>query len=314
VYTQSGLQTISQLSATTGIVIPPDNALTFSGTPLSSLLSTSLPNVGSLASGAITGGPTNISGTLTSTLTNTITGGVGALVANASKFGTEAVTAWAKNAGLGNLPNLTNLNVGSISTALNSLPTSLTSLTTNIQGLDVLGKASQFASNFSNPLTSLSNLSNFNIGSLTSAIPNIGSLTSAIPNIGSLTSAIPNIGSLTSAIPGLGSLGSLGGLFGGGGDALVSATKVAAGFTNTVNRSVVNAAVTRIIGSAKVPVPQFGFPSPGAISLNASADITAAQNFLKGLQGQATALVNGQVAAVTNQARSTVTSAITRLI
>lgn len=289
VYTQSGLQTISQLSASTGITLSSTQGSAFADTPLSSLLSTSLTNVGSLASGALnsvtSGALANIS-SLTSKLNNTVIGNVGALVANASKFGTDAVTAWAKNAGLGNLTNLQNMNVGSITTALNSLPTSLTSLTSNIQNLDVLGKASQFATNFSNPLTSLSNLGNFNLSSL----PSLNTLTTGIPNLTSLTSSIPSLSSLgnfgsLSSLPGLGSLGSLGGLFGGGGDSLVSTTKVAAGFTNTVNRSVVDAAVKRIVGNSKVPLPQFDFAST---SLNASADIAAAQNFLQGLKTQGT--------------------------
>jgi hypothetical protein len=299
IYTQSGLQTVSQLSATTGISISSNNATSLS-TSLSSLLSTPLSNAGSLTSGALnsvlSGSLSNISPALTSALTNTVTGGIGALVANASKFGTDAVVGWAQNSGLGSLTNLTNLNLGSISSTLSNLPTSLTNLTNNIQGLDVLGKASEFATNFSNPLTSLSNLGNFNLSSLTSTVPNLSSLTSAIPGIGSLTSVVPNLSSLTSAIPnlsslsslgnfgslaslpGLGSLGDLGGLFGGGGDSLVSATKVAAGFTNTVSRSVVNTAFTQIVGSSKVPIPQFGFPSASASA--GATDIVAAQNIL----------------------------------
>lgn len=301
VYTQSGLQTVSQLSAATGISISSTTAGPLS-TSLSSLLSTKLTNVGSLTSGALnslTGSLSNVSPALTSALTNTVTGSVGALVANASKFGTDAVVGWAKNSGLGSLPNLTNINLGSISSTLNSIPTSLTNLTNNIQGLDVLGKASQFASGFSNPLTSLSNLGNFNLSSLTAGVPNLSSLTSAIPNLSSLTSAIPNLSSLTSfpgigsiaslgnfgsltSFPGIGSLGSIGGLFGGGGDSLISATKVAAGFTNTVNRSVVDAAFVQVLGSSKIPVPSFNFPS--IASLAAKLDISQAQSVLKGLQ------------------------------
>jgi hypothetical protein len=309
VYTQSGLQTISQLSAATGTSILSSNAGSLSAS-LASLLSTSLTDVGSLTSGALSrisaGSLSTISPALTSTLTNTVTGGVGALVANASKFGTDAVVGWAQNSGLSNLTNLPNLNLGSISTALNSIPGSLTNLTNNIQGLDVLGKASQFATNFSNPLTSLSNLGNFNLTSLTSSIPNLTSLTSSIPNLTSLTSVIPGIGNLgslsslgslgnfasLSSFPGLGSLGSIGGLFGGGGDSLVSATKVAAGFTNTVNRSVINTAFTQIVGSSKVPLPQFGFPS--ASVSGAANDISAAQSILSSLgisQSQAINLI-----------------------
>ena len=71
-------------------------------------------------------------------------------------------------------------------------------------------------------------------------------------------------------------------MFGGGGDSLISATKVAAGFTNTVNRSVVDAAFVQVLGSSKIPVPSFNFPS--IASLAAKLDISQAQSVLKGLQ------------------------------
>ena len=185
-----------------------------------------------------------------------------------------------------------------MSSLTSNLP-DLNSLTTNIQNLDVLGKASQFATSFSNPLTSLNNLGNFNLSSLTSGIPSIGSLTSSIPGLSSLTAGLPSLSSLTaglpslsslgnfgslSSFPGLGSLGAISGLFGGGGDSLVSSTQVAAGYSNTVNRATVDAAFTRILGDSKIPTATFDYPSPNSISLNASADITAAQNFLQGLR------------------------------
>ena len=184
---------------------------------------------------------------------------------------------------------------------------SISSLTDNIQNLDVLGKASQFAAGFSNPLTSLNNLGGVDLTSLTAglpslgslSLPSLGSLTSGLPDISSLTSAIPDLGSLTSSLPsisslgnfgslasfpGLGSLGSLGGLFGGGGDSLVSSTQVAAGYSNTVNRATVDTAFTKILGNSKIPGATFDYPSPNSLSLNASADITAAQNALEGLK------------------------------
>ena len=189
-------------------------------------------------------------------------------------------------------------NLPSISSLTSNLP-SISSLTDNIQNLDVLGKASQFAAGFSNPLTSLNNLGGVDLTSLTAGLPSLGSLTSSLPSIGSLTSAIPSLGSLTSSLPsisslgnfgslasfpGLGSLGSLGGLFGGGGDSLVSSTQVAAGYSNTVNRATVDTAFTKILGDSKIPGAIFDYPSPNSLSLNASADITAAQNALEGLK------------------------------
>ena len=272
VYTQSGLQTVSALSASTGISL---SGLSLSGTPLASLASATITNPGSLASGALNSitGFTDVS-SITSSLSKTITGDVGALITNSGCFGTQATALWASSGGLGSLTS----NLPSISSLTSNLP-SISSLTDNIQNLDVLGKASQFAAGFSNPLTSLNNLGGVDLTSLTAGLPSLGSLTSSLPSISSLG----NFGSLAS-FPGLGSLGSLGGLFGGGGDSLVSSTQVAAGYSNTVNRATVDTAFTKILGDSKIPGATFDYPSPNSLSLNASADITAAQNALEGLK------------------------------
>jgi hypothetical protein len=322
VYTQSGLQTVSAVSAATGISfnVPSISGLSLANNPISNLLSTSITNPGSLTSGAlnsVTGSFTNIS-SLASKLSGSINQDVGALITNSGCFGTTATALWSSSGGLGaltsSLPSINSLtsNLPSLSSLTSNLP-DLNSLTTNIQNLDVLGKASQFATSFSNPLTSLTNLGNFNLSSLTSGIPSIGSLTSSIPGLSSLTAGLPSLSSLTSSLPDLGSLssltsslpdlgslgnfgsltslpgldvfaGAIGGLFGGGGDSLVSSTQVAAGYSNTVNRATVDAAFTRILGDSKIPTATFDYPSPNSISLNASADITAAQNFLQGLR------------------------------
>ena len=304
VYTQSGLQTVSAVSAATGISfnVPSISGLSLANNPVSNLLSTTITNPGSLASGALNSvnNLTNVS-SLTSTLTGSINSDVGALITNAGCFGTQASALWASSEGLGgltsSLPSISSLtsNLPSLSTLTSGLP-SLSSLTTNIQNLDVLGKASQFATSFSNPLTSLNNLGGLNLSSLTSGVPSISSLTSSIPGLSSLTGSLPSLSSLTGSLPSLSSLGNfgsltslpgldaIGGLFGGGGDSLVSSTQVAAGYSNTVNRATVDAAFVRILGDPKIPVAQFDYPSPNSISLNASADITAAQNFLQGLK------------------------------
>lgn len=313
VYTQSGLQTVSAVSAATGISfsVPSISGLSLSNNPVSSLLSTAITNPGSLTSGAlnsVAGSFTNVS-SLTSTLTGKINADIGALITNSGCFGTQAAALWSSSGGLGgltsSLPSVSSLtsNLPSLSTLTSGLP-SLNSLTNNIQNLDVLGKASQFATNFSNPLTSLNNLGNFNLSSLTSGVPNLSSLTSSIPGISSLTAGLPSITSLTAGLPSLSSLGNfgsltslpgldaIGGLFGGGGDSLVSSTQVAAGYSNTVNRATVDTAFTKILGNSKIPTAVFEYPSPNSLSLNASADITAAQNFLQGLQATGKKLLN----------------------
>ena len=93
---------------------------------------------------------------------------------------------------------------------------------------------------------------------------------------GALSGALGNLGSLGS----LANIGSLGSLFGGGGGGdLVSGTAVAGGFNNTVNRSTVDAAFARIVGSNKVPLPTFQYPSLAAIG--SRLDIQQALNFLQ---------------------------------
>ena len=369
IYTQSGLQTVSQLSAATGIAFNVPSIASIANTPLSSLLSTTITNPGSLVSGALnsvaSGALTNVSG-LASSLTNSVTGGVAALVTNAAQFGTSAATQWASSAGLTGITSsitgginstLTSLTGsltsgidGALTNLTSSLPTGLTNLTSNIQNLDVLGKASEFASSFSNPFTSLDNLGGVDLSSLTSGIGNtLGDLTASISDLGTelsgavgdLASSISgsvsdlasslgsSLGDLTSgldlsSLSSLGDFGGLssipgldavGGLFGGG-DSLVSATKVAAGYSNTVNRATVDAAFTRLLGDSKIPIPMFDYPSKNSISLNASADITAAKNILQGLQAQGQALLGSlqtQGQSLLNNATNSLSSGISNL-
>jgi len=318
VYTQSGLQTVSAVSAATGISfsVPSISGLSLTNNPISSLLSTSITNPGSLASGAlnsVTGSFTNVS-SLASTLSGAVNQDVGALITNAGCFGTSATALWSSSGGLGsltsNLPSIGSLtsNLPSIGSLTSNLP-SIGSLTSNIQNLDVLGKASQFATSFSNPLSNLNNLGNFDLSSLTSGLPDVTQLTqlgsdlagqasslatslvgSLTDSLGGLTSSFGDIASnFTSSLGSLGNFGSLtslpglaaiGGLFGGGGDSLVSSTQVAAGYSNTVNRAKVDAAFTRILGNPKIPTATFDYPSKNSISLNASSDIAYAQTQL----------------------------------
>lgn len=178
-------------------------------------------------------------------ITNRITGEVGALINNASKFGSVATTAWAKSGGLpslgslttgiNNLPSLSNININQITSGLTNLvPGNIGSLKA---GLDNLGKASQFSLNFTDSIKNLS-----------------------------------------------------GGLFSSGGGNLVSGTQIAAGFSNTVKRSTVNSAVTRILGNSKIPVPSFEFPSPAVLAER--VNIAQAQNILQGLQQQGSQVLN----------------------
>lgn len=322
VYTQSGLQTISQLSAATGISLSPSSltGLNIANTPIAGFLSNPVSSVGTLASGALNNlnSFTNLSSISTS-INNAFTGGVSSLVTNASKFGTTAVNQWIGSSGVGSLLN--NAGLGSVSNTLTSSLNSTiggltTDLTKNIQNLDVLGKASQFASGFSNPLTSLSNLGDFNLNSLTSGLPDtalisqlgsdllgqagdlagslasgvqdlVGSLTDSLGGlVGNLGDSLGSLGDFASLgdLGGLGGLGDIGGLFGGGGDSLVSSTQIAAGYSNTVNRAAVDTAFAKILGDPKIPKPSFEIATRNSSSAGASADISYAQTQLSGDQ------------------------------
>lgn len=273
------------------------------------LLSGATLNLSTISSGAVNSLTTGINNlgnlsnlnvaSITSGVTNQLSGAVGALVANASKFGSEATALWAKAGNL-NLDNigssLSNLAGTGLSNLTGSLTSNLSNITSNLTNLvpgslsnltgslDVLGKAGSFATNFANPLASLNNLGN--LGGLLNAggiAGNLGNLTN-LGNLGNLANLgnLGNLSGLSGALGNLGgfaNIGSVGDLFGGGGD-LVSGTQVAAGFNNTVNRSTVDAAFARILGSNKVPLPIYQYPS--LASLAPRLDIQQAVNFLKG--------------------------------
>jgi hypothetical protein len=277
VYTNSGLQSISALTAV-GLLSVGLGAVNPAAQTISRLLSGTSVNLATIGSGAVNslsaglgqlGSLADVNfAKLTTSLTNQITGGVGALVANASKWGTQATDLWARAGDL-SFPNIgtdlsqiagtqiTNLG-GGLAGSLNNItgqltnlvPGSLSNLTSN---LDVLGKAGSFATNFANPLGTLNSL------------PNIDTLLNG--------GALGSLGSFAN-------LGSIGSLFGGSGD-LVSGTQVAGGFNNTVNRSTVDAAFARVVGSDKVPLPIFQYPS--LASLAPRLDIQQAQNVLRNL-------------------------------
>ena len=76
-----------------------------------------------------------------------------------------------------------------------------------------------------------------------------------------------------------------------GGGGLAGPTKQAAGFSNTVNRSTLDAAVVKILGNSKIPTPIYTLPT--ARSQAASTNITQAQSFLSALPGSGSAASQG---------------------
>jgi hypothetical protein len=309
VFTNNGLQSIRALTAASllgtnlgslsGVV---KNALTQS-TALNRLLAGTNINLSTIGSGAVnslTAGLGNLGSlaglnvaSLGATLTNQITGSVGALVSNASKFTSQATALWAKSGSIEGITNLAGTGLSNLGTSVSklasgqltniagSLTGNLNTITSNLtnlipgslsnltSSLDVFGKAGSFATNFSNPLGNLNNLGNL------SNLGNLGALQ------GQLTGALTGqLGALQGALGGLGnfaSIGAVGDLFGGGGD-LVSGTAVAGGFNNTVNRATLDAAFARVVGSPKVPLPTYQYPSLTA--LGPRLDIQQALSFL----------------------------------
>jgi hypothetical protein len=264
------------------------------GSPLNRLLNVNNINLATIRSGAVDsltaglgklGNLANLNvASLGARLTDQIKGSVGALVTNASKFGTQATALWAKSGSLGNLTDLSNVGLGDIGTnisrlalgQLNTITGNLTNLVpgslSNLTGsLDVFGKSGSFATNFANPLGNLNNIG----GLLTPGGGFGGALTGQLG--GALTG---QLGGLTGALGGLGNfanIGAVGDLFGGSGD-LVSGTAVAGGFNNTVNRATLDAAFARVVGSLRVPLPTYQYPSLAAIGPR--LDIQQALTFL----------------------------------
>lgn len=320
IYTQSGLQTLSQFSASTGInfdlstltsglpSLPSAGQLTsaLKDSPLGKLATTAVTNLQTIGSGAIntvTGGSLqNLTGVVDK-IKGTVTDGVGSLVTNAGKFGTNLAAQWASS-----IPSINSLtsSLPSVSALTSKLPT-FTNIGTLIEGqipglptvktaMDTLGKASSFATSATSPLTSLNNLGGVNVNTLTAsatgALNNLqGAATGALTNLTSNLPSVGNFGSLNKITDLLGSKGA--GIFGGNSDSLVAATLPAGGFSNTVNRATVDVATAKIFGSNKIPTPSFGYPDPSSPTVAAILDISAAQSKLKELQGGANKLLGG---------------------
>jgi hypothetical protein len=322
VYTNSGVLAVSALALIGGnLGSLTQLAKNVTSGDLGQYVSESLASVKSLANGALAGGESVINyikglgsglsnldfSSLANNVEKTITGEIGALVANASKFGAPVASLWASAT---NLPGISLSSIGGLFGGTGTSPGSLnniltgggfnpTAIGTSLTGFDLtnnmnlLGKASQFSIDFSNPAASLNNFGNLgNLGNL-GKLANLGDLTTS--NFKGLLGDIPN--SLTN-LSDLGNLGDLGSfanldsnLFGddSGGD-LVSGTTVAAGFKGTVDRKTVDAAFTRVLGSKKIGSPSYGAegtattPSPAEQDY---LDVEQAENYLNDLDESA---------------------------
>jgi len=264
------------------------------------------------------------------TVADVVNGQVAALVTNSSQYGTELAAQWASG-----LPPVTALTsnltgIQGITPVAGTVPgipevgSLISGVTPNLMSvntaMNTLGKASQFVSNAASPLSnlSLSSLSNLSVGGLTDKL---GASASALADkLGGSASALAGqiqgqVVGQANALIGQAQLqanalisqaqGQLNSLLGQA-DSLVASVQKAAGFTNTVNRATVDVAMTKVFGSAKIPVPSFGVPN--SASIGAALDISKAQAIVKDLQGQATGLVN-QAQGIASQAQGLVNQA-----
>jgi hypothetical protein len=247
------------------------------------------------------------------TVADVVNSQVAALVTNSSQYGTKLASQWASG-----LPPVTNL-TSNLTGIVGQLGT--VSLASAQGAMDVLGKASQFASSAASPLSnlSLSSLSNLNVSG---AVDKLGASATALAGqiqgqiAGQASALAGQIQGQATALVGqlqtqAGALvnqaqGQLNSLLGQA-DSLVASVQKAAGFTNTINRASVDVAMTKVFGSGKISVPNFGIPD--SASIGAALDIGKAQAALQGLQGQATGLINqaqgvaGQAQGLVNQAQ-----------
>ena len=244
------------------------SALPYSQIPasVSSLLSTPINNISTIANGAVnsvTQGVSNLTASATAAANQLVKESVGAVVNNAAQFTAPVAAAWAQGSAA------LNSTLGSAQGVLNSVAGQAQGLLTGAiggaQGLltGALGSAQGYATN---ALGSLSGIATGALGSLgTQAQSLLSNLGGSLDIFGKMSSFSVDFSLFSS-------------------DSLVSATKVAAGFSNTVNRQTVDAAVTRILGNSKIPTPSFEFPS--ALTAGINADILQAQKKLSELKTQ----------------------------
>ena len=278
--------------------------------------------------------------TATTTITNDVNSQVAALVTNSSQYGTALTAQWANDlppaTTSSTISNQTSIQgmtplVGGLLGAIGISSLAMGDLMSVKTGMDLLGKASQFAATASSTLSSgLDKLSNLSLDSLTASLPSLDSITGKLE--GAATNLVKNVeGQAAALVKNL--EGQANALLSQAeaqanaliaqaqaqvnsliaqGQGLVANVEKAAGFANTVDRASVDVAATKIFGSNKIPTPNFG--APDSASIAAALDISKAQSMLQGLQGQATALASQaqgiatQATGLVNQAQSQASS------
>jgi hypothetical protein len=217
---------------------------------------------------------------------------VGDIPVDIQSLGLDAVASYSSG--------LSSLSTGAIGFATNSLnnitsstgsaASQLSGLASGLTGGNVAGTVASISSTISGDIGALvttgskygTELATAWAGSATSTLSSIGS------NLGSLASGVSSAAqnafntaqtSLTSGINSLAKASQFSVNFSDFSlSNMVSGVQPAAGFTNTVDRATIDAAVTRVIGSPLISPPTFDLPS--ASSLGTIADISTAKNLL----------------------------------
>ena len=187
--------------------------------------------------------------------------------------------------------------LNSISTATGNAVSQLSGLATGLANANVSGTIAEISSTISGDIGALittgskygTELASGWADSATSTVSSIGS------NLGSLASGASDSAqqafntaqaSLTTSIDSLAKSSQFSINFSDFNlSSMVAGVQPAAGYTNTVDRSVVDAAVNRVIGSPLIAPPTFGLPSFN--SLGITADIDAAKKALAQAQSAA---------------------------
>lgn len=220
------------------------------------LFSTPINNISTIASGAVNTVTQSVAN-LSSKAVSVANASIGAVINNASQFTAPVAAAWSQgsaafNSGLSQAQGVLNSATNQAKGLITS--TGITSALSNSQGV------------VTNALGSLSGITAGTLGSLGTQAKNlIGSLTGSLNSFGKMSQFSVDFSVFST-------------------DSIVSPTKVAAAYSNTVNRQTVDAAVTRILGNPKIPTPSFEFPSELTAGIN--ADIAQAQTKLQDLKAQ----------------------------
>jgi hypothetical protein len=192
--------------------------------------------------------------------------------------------------------------LNNITTATGNAVSQLSGLATGLANANVSGTIADISSTVSGDIGALittgskygTELASAWADSAASTVSSIGS------NLGSLTSGVSDAAqtafntaqtSLTTGIDSLAKSSQFSINFSDFNlSSMVAGIQPAAGYTNTVDRAVVDAAVDRVIGSPLIAPPTFGLPSPD--SLGITADITAAKKALAQAQSAAQGAVS----------------------